>query len=166
RSLLAAVPEPDPAHRIPRRLPRGEVPDAAVPPLGCAFHPRCPEAFGPCGWESRDLRSLLEMRWAALGPAEFRREREVLGDLSALSVASLDVDVPAAHGKTGYDVASLLAEHRSADPDEPLWRGVEGMEATPGGVRVRFREHAEPVLQDLTSGEGRVACHLYRADLR
>ena len=68
RALLEAIPEPDPGHRIPRRLPRGEVPDATVPPLGCSFHPRCPDAFGPCGWESRDLRNLLEMRWAALGP--------------------------------------------------------------------------------------------------
>ncbi|MGH9104522.1 MAG: ABC transporter ATP-binding protein, partial [Acidimicrobiales bacterium] len=64
RALLEAMPHPDPAKRTTRNLPRGEVPDAAVPPLGCAFHPRCPDAFGPCGWEGRDLRSLLEMRWA------------------------------------------------------------------------------------------------------
>lgn len=166
RALLEAVPEPDPEHRIPRRLPRGEVPDAAVPPLGCSFHPRCPEAFGPCGWEARDLRALLETRWAALGPEEYRRERDVLGDLSVLSEPSLDVEVPAASGRTGAAVATLLDFHQAADPDEPLWRGVETMDVQPGGVRVRFRGHVDPVLQEADGPGGpRVACHRYRTDL-
>jgi oligopeptide/dipeptide ABC transporter ATP-binding protein len=56
-SLLKAIPEPDPARSVPRDLPRWEVPDAAAPPLGCPFHPRCPQAFEVCGWESRDLRT-------------------------------------------------------------------------------------------------------------
>ena len=49
RALLEAVPRPDPSarHRT-RNLPAGEVPDAADPPSGCRFHPRCPAAFGPC----------------------------------------------------------------------------------------------------------------------
>ncbi len=161
RSLLEAIPEPDPEHRIPHRLPRGEVPDAAAPPLGCAFHPRCPEAFGPCGWESRDLRSLLEARWAALGPEEYRREREVLGDLSGLSVPSLDVVVPAASGRGSQAVADLLEQHRAAGPDEPLWRGVASTHVVPAGVRVRFRAHAEPVLQEVGAAGTKVACHLY-----
>lgn len=75
KALLEAIPEPDPRHHVPRDLPRGEVPDAAVPPLGCSFHPRCPRAFAPCGWESRDLRALLEDRWAKLGPDEFASGR-------------------------------------------------------------------------------------------
>lgn len=49
RALLAAVPRLDPAARGgPRRLPRGEIPDAAHRPPGCPFHPRCPEVFAPC----------------------------------------------------------------------------------------------------------------------
>ena len=44
KALLAAIPEPDPERMVPRNLPRGEIPDAASPPLGCSFHPRCPEA--------------------------------------------------------------------------------------------------------------------------
>ena len=36
-----------------RRLPTlpGSVPDAACPPPGCRFHPRCPERFEPCATE-------------------------------------------------------------------------------------------------------------------
>jgi peptide/nickel transport system ATP-binding protein len=49
RALLAAVPRLDPAARgRPRRVPGGEVPDAAHTPPGCRFHPRCPEVFAPC----------------------------------------------------------------------------------------------------------------------
>ena len=55
QALIRAIPEPDPDKALPRDLPRGEIPDAARPPLGCSFHPRCPKAFEICGWESRDL---------------------------------------------------------------------------------------------------------------
>jgi len=64
QALLRAIPEPDPLRSVPRDVPRGEIPDAARPPLGCSFHPRCPKAFEVCGWETRDLRDLLETRWA------------------------------------------------------------------------------------------------------
>jgi peptide/nickel transport system ATP-binding protein len=48
QALIRAIPEPDPDKALPRDLPRGEIPDAAQPPLGCAFHPRCPEAMNVC----------------------------------------------------------------------------------------------------------------------
>ena len=44
RSLLAAVPHPDPKRRRDNPLPRGEIPDPVKPPPGCRFHPRCPIA--------------------------------------------------------------------------------------------------------------------------
>ncbi len=49
-ALLAAVPRLDPAAAGRTRpvLP-GEVPDATDVPGGCRFHPRCPQAFEPCG---------------------------------------------------------------------------------------------------------------------
>jgi peptide/nickel transport system ATP-binding protein len=145
------------------------VPDAAVPPLGCSFHPRCPRAFGPCGWESRDLRALVEARWTALDPAEYQRERATLGDLATLSEPTTEFVVPAGTHHTGADVLGLLEAHRALDPDEPLWRGVESMEPIATGVRIRFRPPVDPVLQstggDGVGGHGEVACHLYREDL-
>ncbi len=49
-TLLSAVPNPDPRNRHgkSRRVPKGEVPDAAAPPSGCHFHPRCPYAVDKC----------------------------------------------------------------------------------------------------------------------
>jgi oligopeptide/dipeptide ABC transporter ATP-binding protein len=47
RSLLEAVPVPDPAHGKPVVL-QGEPPSALNPPAGCAFHTRCPRAVEQC----------------------------------------------------------------------------------------------------------------------
>ena len=48
RALLDARPDPDPARPFtPPRL-GGEIPSAADPPAGCAFHPRCPRAIAVC----------------------------------------------------------------------------------------------------------------------
>ncbi len=47
--LRAAVPLPDPTIAQPiSATVRGEVPDTARPPSGCAFHPRCPAARAIC----------------------------------------------------------------------------------------------------------------------
>jgi oligopeptide/dipeptide ABC transporter ATP-binding protein len=42
KSLLSAVPEPNPRPTKRRIVLSGEVPSPARPPTGCAFHPRCP----------------------------------------------------------------------------------------------------------------------------
>ncbi|WP_031168980.1 oligopeptide/dipeptide ABC transporter ATP-binding protein [Streptosporangium roseum] len=47
RTLLAAMPVPDPTRRQLLALV-GEVPSAVRPPAGCAFHPRCPYAADAC----------------------------------------------------------------------------------------------------------------------
>ena len=167
KALLEAIPEPDPRHHVPRDLPRGEVPDAAVPPLGCSFHPRCPRAFEPCGWESRDLHALLEERWAKLGPTEFQRERAIVGGLDALDAPSQVAMLPCASGRSAADVVALLEEHRAASPDEPFWRGIATTEERPGGVVLGFHPGADPTLRSVGDEAERVevACHLYRSDL-
>ncbi|WP_331772395.1 ABC transporter ATP-binding protein (plasmid) [Embleya sp. NBC_00888] len=50
RALQAAVPIPDPTldTPVPEGTVVGEVPDAANPPTGCRFHPRCPLAEDLC----------------------------------------------------------------------------------------------------------------------
>jgi len=42
RSLLSAVPVPDPTAKQQRIVLQGDVPSPANPPSGCPFHPRCP----------------------------------------------------------------------------------------------------------------------------
>lgn len=159
QALIRAIPEPDPTKALPRDLPRGEVPDAAAPPLGCSFHPRCPKAFGPCGWEGRDLRAILEERWVLAGEETYSAERPLVGDIETLGMTH-DTLVPAA--KAPADLLAMLERIRSEEPDEPLWKGVKEMTAESGGVRVRFEDGADPVLYE-TDG-ALAACLLYRPD--
>ena len=48
RTLLEAVPAPDPGHTKPLVL-KGEPPSPLTPPAGCVFHTLCPEAMEQCG---------------------------------------------------------------------------------------------------------------------
>ena len=158
-SLLRAIPEPDPARAVPRDLPRGEVPDAVAPPLGCSFHPRCPRAFEVCGWESRDLRSQLEARWTRLDEREFQAERALVGDLAALDEPATECVLPAAGGRRGEEVKGVLDSLRADAPDDPFWRGVASVAAEPHGARVRFHECIDP--REVEAGPARLRCHLY-----
>jgi peptide/nickel transport system ATP-binding protein len=159
RALLSAIPEPDPRKSIPRNLPRGEVPDAARPPLGCSFHPRCPHAFGVCGWESRDLRTLLEDRWTAKGDATYEAERPLVADLDTLDEPSHVARLRAGAGHGGEELAGLLHRMREEDPGEPMWRAVDAIEPDGQGVTVRYHEGVDPLLRP--AGGVEVACHLY-----
>jgi peptide/nickel transport system ATP-binding protein len=159
QALLRAIPEPDPTRTVPRDLPRGEVPDAVSPPLGCRFHPRCSKAFEVCGWESRDLRILLEQRWTELPEEQYEAERELIGDLNELDAPSLDAVLPAARGKTAEEAMSVLEAMRAGAPDDPIWKGVAETELDQSGARVRFNEALNP--RHLDVGGVEVECHLH-----
>jgi len=155
KALLKAIPEPDPDKQVPRDLPRGEIPDAAVPPLGCAFHPRCPEAVAGCGWESRDLRVLLEEHWTRKVEA-YDDEVELIGDLDSLETPSTTATL--GRGGAG-EVRALLDRIRAENPGEPLWQGVTEIEPAGNGVEVRFQPADSPALR--RAGGVEVACILY-----
>jgi peptide/nickel transport system ATP-binding protein len=157
KALLKAIPDPDPSREIARDLPRGEIPDAAVPPLGCSFHPRCPVAVAECGWESRDLRVLLESHWLRQHPDVYERERELVGDLDALDSPGTEVTV-GSRG-TATEVKAMLDGIRDEDPEEPFWHGVRDMEVTGDGVRITFHDGVDPLLR--ASGGVEVACVLH-----
>jgi len=155
KALLAAIPEPDPDKAVPRNLPRGEIPDAAQPPLGCAFHPRCPEAVSNCGWESRDLRTLVEEHWMRPDTA-YDEEQRVIGDLETLDEPS----TTASFGVGGSAAVRTIVDRiRAENPQEPLWSGVTAVEDSGAGVTVHFEPAAPPGLRRV--GGVDVACVLY-----
>lgn len=59
RSLLAAIPVPDPDVKAEHIRLEGDLPSPLNPPSGCPFHPRCPQAFERCSGERPEL---LEVR--------------------------------------------------------------------------------------------------------
>lgn len=164
RALLGAVPDPDPQRRVPRDLPRGEIPDAAAPPHGCAFHPRCPAAFGPCGWEARDLRAMLERRWTQLGEEAMAQEARLVARLDRVGAGEERVRLRAPVGRSGSELEELFRSMRADDPDDPLWRGVRDIASDGDGVVVTFRPGIDPALGP--AGGVEVACHLHDPELR
>ena len=156
KALLRAIPEPDPDRALPRDLLKGEIPDAASPPLGCSFHPRCPEAFDKCGWESRDLRAVIEEHWTRQPPEVFAEEAGAVGDLDHLDKPATTATI----GGQGAPLArELLDRIRSERPDGPFWSGVDLVEDDGTGVRVDFHPGEDPSLRP--AGGVEVACHLY-----
>jgi len=59
-TLLAAVPRPDPNHRIQPAAMEGDVPSPIDPPPGCPFHPRCEHAFDRCRNEKPKLINVTD----------------------------------------------------------------------------------------------------------
>jgi peptide/nickel transport system ATP-binding protein/oligopeptide transport system ATP-binding protein len=72
RSLLSAVPVPDPTAPPQRIVLSGDVPSPANPPSGCAFHPRCPHPSKNerCRTEAPVLREIAPGHVAACHFAE------------------------------------------------------------------------------------------------
>ncbi len=62
--LIGEIADRLAARRTYARVP-GEMPSPLAPPPGCAFHPRCPHAFGRCRVERPALREITPAHWSA-----------------------------------------------------------------------------------------------------
>jgi oligopeptide/dipeptide ABC transporter ATP-binding protein len=156
KALLKAIPEPDPERMVPRDLPRGEIPDAAEPPLGCSFHPRCREATPICGWEARDLRAVVEEHWTRRTPEEYDAEARLIGDLDSLDRPAKEVTLA---NSSPPELHALVERMRAEQPDERFWQGVASIDEVEKGVRLRFVDGEDPALR--RAGGVDVACVLY-----
>ncbi|WP_026703326.1 ABC transporter ATP-binding protein [Salibacterium aidingense] len=61
KSLLSAIPVPDPDRKQERIVLKGDVPSPIDPPSGCRFHTRCPFATEKCKNEVPKLRKTETM---------------------------------------------------------------------------------------------------------
>ena len=135
RALLQAIPIPDPRRRSPKILPKGEVPDAVNPPMGCRFHPRCPAVLPTCGWEGRDFVDYLEERRTDLEKAKV--DEINLGPLELWRARGLVVERPCEPERvraiTEY-VKSILNEAPT-----PLAQAVERVKNVENKLVIEFR---------------------------
>ncbi|HLD45072.1 MAG TPA: ABC transporter ATP-binding protein, partial [bacterium] len=60
KSLISAIPVPDPTVKKQRQILEGDVPSPINPPTGCVFHPRCPRALPECAQKVPQLRRIGE----------------------------------------------------------------------------------------------------------
>ncbi len=156
RALLDAIPLPDPSRRDRRReLPHGEIPDAVDPPAGCRFHPRCPQAFEPCGWEGRDLVDALEERWTNVDGDTVERELQLFGPVAEADVRRGSVRFPDTDTAA---VASWLDEHGPSLATD-VTVAITDVHGDGGGTVVRFGPGPEPGPQQVAGRK--VACHLH-----
>lgn len=65
KSLINAIPIPDPRIKRAEVILEGEVPSLLNPPTGCRFHPRCPVARPECSVKQPELKTLPDGRKAA-----------------------------------------------------------------------------------------------------
>ncbi|MBI4411168.1 MAG: ATP-binding cassette domain-containing protein [Deltaproteobacteria bacterium] len=65
KSLLSAIPIPDPNVKKERIILKGDVPSPINPPTGCVFHTRCPIAVDRCCVEIPQLRPIGPNQQAA-----------------------------------------------------------------------------------------------------
>jgi peptide/nickel transport system ATP-binding protein len=155
-SLLGAVPLPDPSRKgRERHLPQGEIPDASNPPRGCHFHPRCPEAFEPCGWQGRDLVEMLERRWTEVDVDTSDRELAVTGPLDHVEVIDDEARFPSAD----FGEMRRLLDSLASDPANRISTGIVEIDTDRGDVVVRLGEGPSPAAQ-LVDGR-MVRCHLH-----
>lgn len=95
RTLLAAIPRPDP-HYVAKPPLAGDMPNPANPPSGCRFHTRCPYVQELCRNEAPALRELAPGQSAAchfaetLPPADAAPERNAISPIALRRLALYD----------------------------------------------------------------------------
>ncbi len=112
-TLLSAVPQPDPRHRIRPVMSTADVPSPANPPSGCYFHPRCPYAQQVCSEETPELRDVGGGQMAA---CHFAEELSLKGAVvGSMDAQGADVPTNYANATGTGGTQQSMASDRSAD---------------------------------------------------
>jgi len=163
-ALLSAIPIPDPKTKRERIILEGEVPNLVTPPRGCRFHPRCPYAFGVCGWTAKEVVEpfasvLVSGRYPTLDKLPPIVRRTVTGQDSFEIVFGGQISEDGLYAlrkaiereKTEERVRALFAVR-----DVSLESAEEGAR-----IKVNLHSHKVPRLEPIMNGRSEVSCHLY-----
>lgn len=150
KMLLAAVPIPDPDAGRKRVDPRGEIPDAIELPNGCRFHPRCEYALSHCGWEGKDLRSLLNN-----AIEQGTLAKNIQESITELTVEGLNLVI---EGSGPWDQLKKSVEQLMKNHNPTMFEAVQSMEVRNGTLVIEFPKQGEP--EYYGKNGRRVACYL------
>ena len=164
RALLSAIPSSDmPVKMDPIHL-KGEVPSPSNPPLGCKFHPRCPQASKDCGWEGRDLQEYLKTEVQENG------EHPFLDMIHLMEPDGFELKIFLKNDENKKDFLKFIEDviERGKKTGEPLFEAIEDIKigklqpkrggSTETAVTISFPKTEEPKLVEIEKGHF-VACH-------
>ncbi|WP_458188856.1 ABC transporter ATP-binding protein [Haladaptatus sp. NG-WS-4] len=172
QALVSAIPTADPDASGQRVSLRGDVPDAASPPAGCSFHPRCPAVIPPVGYdfEQDHWRSVMDLRVAvadddvnlgslrqlavARGAAE---SEDVVSDEQLRSAIRAEYDIP--DELPDEDAEAVL----SAALSDVVSGHVAGADDRLRSEFATVCEQESPTEQETDAGHP-AACHLHDAE--
>jgi oligopeptide transport system ATP-binding protein len=146
QALRSAVPEIDWTARRSRVVLPGDPPDAANPPPGCVFHPRCPLAIDRCRTEVPVLRTMGPGRQAACHRAEEVLAGQPTGSAPTAGLPQAAVSRAAATGAALSRARSPAGSRRrrpagpgtagAAQPEPPgITPAGPAVHAIPGALR-------------------------------
>ena len=165
QALLRAIPAPDPLRSVPARPAAWRGSGRRATTARVFLPSALSEGLRALRWERRDLRDLVETRWAFEAEEEFEAERATFGDLGVLDAQGMQGPEEGEAGEVDAGETSSCAPRACScrrAPGEPFWTGVRSMEAGDGYVDVQWHEPVAP--RPLPEGEVTVECHLYDGD--
>jgi len=170
RSLLSAVPTPDPTVERDRTVLRGTPPSPRDPPDGCVFSTRCPAKIRPDGfeelsegdWEAIEVfREVLRER-SRTDPSLSERARELLGFETRLPDIDEAADELFADRSFSSDVRQPIRRSIEAANDGDEDRASEIVAVTLGSVC--DRERPSLLATDQADGARSSRCHRHREE--
>lgn len=162
QALAASVPTPDP-HAPDRDVTlSGDVPDAANPPSGCSFHPRCPSVVPSSTYDldEDEWHDVFEFRLAL---AHEEIDRDALARRASVDPGTLDATTL----RSDFDLPDRLGDEQA---EAILQSGLE--EAAAGNVEgavetlepfVSVCQRVDPEPRPTPAGRS-VPCHLYEPE--
>lgn len=164
KSLLSAIPVPDPETERQKIILEGEIPNPSNPPKGCHFHPRCPVAMKNCGWSPEDLSESVK---SMLDPYR-NKEASSLPEVNEIivreddGVLDLVLSAPVGNSSQFTDQLWNLIKKEASLKDGVKFEAIESIDLLPDGVTVRITltKYDTPTLKEIRPGH-LVSCLLY-----
>ena len=168
KSLISAIPNPDPRQRGKGTQLTGDVPSPQNPPEGCRFHTRCPSVIQPEGYEfdQSAWRGVMDYRQRLSSDSiEPESVREFVASEESIEQSAVSDDQVRAAIRQEFDVPETLSDD---DAEAVLSESLDYiLDDEPEQAAELLREEFETVCEteapetvDL-GGAREAACHLH-----